>query len=166
MAKRPRGRPKGSLGRAASLSADQIKRAFKVARSERYADRAELLLSLSIELGMRATELASLRVVDVFNLDGSVRPVISSQRAFLPGEMSQVDITHYPGVKRLLTEFYEKHRHRLMFDDQRSLFASQRGSMTAASIARYLTALYRKAGFRTATSRSGRRTNLIRSSQP
>src|SRR5262245_14607490 len=50
-----------SSGSAIPLSPDQIKRVLKVVRSERYADRAELLLSLSIQLGMRATELASLK---------------------------------------------------------------------------------------------------------
>jgi integrase len=111
MQKRPRGRPRGSRGSAAPLTSDQIKRVRKMARSERFADRAELLLSLSIDLGMRATELASLKWTDTFHPNGSVRSVISTKRAFCFTNRSHFDITEYPNLQRLLTDFYEKHGH-------------------------------------------------------
>jgi integrase len=102
MNNRPRGRPKGSSGSAIPLSSDQIKRVLKVARSERYADRAELLLSLSIQLGMRATELASLKWIDIYDSNGIVRPVIVAKRAFLPSKRSQFDISSHPNLQKLL----------------------------------------------------------------
>jgi integrase/recombinase XerD len=163
MNKRPRGRPKGSSGSAISLSPDQIKRVLKLARSERYADRAELLLSLSIQLGMRAIELASLKWIDIYDSNGTVRPVIAAKRAFLPGKRSQFDISSHPNLQKLLTEYHEKYRHPLLFDGEAPLFPSQRGSMTATSIARYLTDLYRRAGIMSGSSRSGRQTMLARS---
>src|SRR5215468_9239286 len=87
-----------SSGSAIPLSSDQIKRVLKVARSERYANRAELLLSLSIQLGMRATELASLKWIDIYDSNGAVRPVIAAKRAFLPGKRSQFDISSHPNL--------------------------------------------------------------------
>jgi integrase len=80
------------MGSATPLSSDQIKRVLKIARSERFAARAELLLLLSIDLGMRATELASLRWIDVYHSTGSVRSVITANRAFLPGKKSSPNI--------------------------------------------------------------------------
>jgi integrase len=82
MQKRPRGRPRGSTGSAAPLTADQIKLVLKMARSERFDDRAELLLLFSIGLGMRATELASLRWIDVYHSNGSIRSMINAKRAY------------------------------------------------------------------------------------
>jgi integrase len=108
MNKRLRGRPRGSSGSATPLSADQIKRVLKVARSERYPDRAELLLSLSIDLGMRATELASLKWADIYYSNGTVRPVIAAKRAFLPSKRSLFDATRHGNLQRLLAEFHEK----------------------------------------------------------
>jgi integrase len=163
MQKRPRGRPRDSTGSAAPLSADQIKRVLLTARSERFPDRAELLLSLSIDLGMRATELASLMWTDTFHPNGSVRSVISTKRAFSLSKRSHFDITEYPNLQRLLTDFYEKHGHPWLLEGQMRLFPSQRGYMTAASIARHLTNIYRRAGISFGTSRSGRRTMLANS---
>jgi integrase/recombinase XerD len=163
MSKRPRGRPRGSMGSATPLSSDQIKRVLKIARSERFAARAELLLLLSIDLGMRATELASLRWIDVYHSTGSVRSVITANRAFLPGKKSYFDVTEHPHLERLLANYYEKQRHPVLFCGQTPLFQSQRGFLTATSIARYLTELYRRAGIPSGTSRSGRRTMLANS---
>jgi integrase/recombinase XerD len=161
MHKRPRGRPRGSTDSAVPLSSDQIKRVLKTARSRPSADRAQLLLSLSIDLGMRATELGSLKWTDVYHLNGSVRSEISAKRAFCSNKRSHFDISAHPKLQRLLAGFYEKHGHPFLLERQMPLFPSQRGFMTATSIARYLTDIYRRAGIQSGTSRSGRRTMLV-----
>ena len=52
---RRRGRPPGTSGRAAVLSAAQVRHVFRVARSRgRHAARAEAALAMSIGLGLRA----------------------------------------------------------------------------------------------------------------
>jgi integrase len=63
----------GSFGSAAPLGSVQIKCVLK-------EDRAELLLSLL--LGMRATELASLKWIDIYHSNGTVRLVVVAKRAF------------------------------------------------------------------------------------
>jgi integrase/recombinase XerD len=160
MAKHPGSRPK-RLGKSAPcFNPVQVKRAVETARSLRYADRAELLVTMSISFGLRASELASMKWSDVYDSHGSVRRVITATRAFLPGQILSFDLTGHYRLQRLLADFYEKYRHPGLPYEQAPLFSSQRGCMKATSIARHLTAIYRRAGIESGTSRSGRRTML------
>ena len=60
--------PPGTSGRAAVLSATQVRHVFRVARSRgRHAARAEATLAMSIGLGLRAKELAGLTWADVYD---------------------------------------------------------------------------------------------------
>lgn len=77
MSKRPRGRPKGSTGKATLLSPAQVRDALTCARRYgRHANRAEVALTLSIELGLRAIELAALTFGDVYGPEGGLRSTI------------------------------------------------------------------------------------------
>ena len=88
MAKRRPGRPAGITGTAVALHPHDIQSVLKVARSERYASRAEVLVMLSTTLGLRATELAPIKIIDVYAIDGSVLTSINVCRSFLPGKDS------------------------------------------------------------------------------
>ena len=160
MSKRLRGRPKGSTGKAAILSSAQIKDVFRSAhRRGRYSDRAELVLALSIELGLRAIELASLRWADVYNSDGSVRQMILVNRAYTRKGKTRAIAVSPPKLRGLLANYRERQLSLRPQDQQIPLFRSQRGGhMMAASMTRFVTELYRKAGIADGSSRSGRRT--------
>jgi integrase/recombinase XerD len=156
-----RGRPKGTTGKAATLSPAQIKQVFRAARRVRHGDRAEVALALSIELGLRASELAALCWSDVYNPDGTVREAIYVERAYTRGSKTRV-VAGSPKLRRLLADYREKQT--LSWsgcDHSAPLFRSQRGGhMTAASMARFVTGLYRRGGIPRGSSRSGRRTHL------
>ena len=55
-----------------TLHPHDIQSVLKVARRERYANRAELLVVLSTTLELRASELTRIAVKDVYTRDGSV----------------------------------------------------------------------------------------------
>jgi integrase len=55
-----------------TLHPHDIQSVLKVARRERYDNRAELLVVLSTTLGLRASELTRIAVKDVYARDGSV----------------------------------------------------------------------------------------------
>jgi hypothetical protein len=94
---------------------------------------------------------------DVFREDGSVREVISVHAAYRHDKVC-LKITS-PKLRRCLADYCEKQQTPARRENRYPLFRSQRGDgMTASSVARYLTALYRKAGIRDGSSRSGRRT--------
>ena len=156
---RPRGRPKGTGGPVAVLTTAEIAQVLRAARkSGRHADRAELALTLSFELGLRASELVSLRVADLFHPDGKAKsaiitnPIAGRRGSCIPSDE----------VRKRLADYYE----RILGPDpapEKPLFTSQRnGQLTAASLARLLTSIYRAAGIRGGSSRSGRRTHRRR----
>jgi integrase len=86
MTKKRSGRPTGSTGPAVALDPHDIQSVLKIARRERYASRAELLVMLSTTLGLRASELSPIKVNDVYASEGCVRTVITICRSFLPGK--------------------------------------------------------------------------------
>ena len=160
MSKRLRGRPKGSIGKAAILSSAQVRDVFLSARHRgKYSDRAELVLALSIQLGLRATELAALRWADVYDSDGSVRQMILVTRAYMRKAKTRALLVSSQKLRGLLADYRERQLSLRPQDEQIPLFRSQRGGhMTAASMTRFVTKLYRKAGIVDGSSRSGRRT--------
>lgn len=160
MNKRGRGRPKGSVGKAAILSSAQVRDVFQSARHHgKYSDRAEIVLALSIYLGLRASELAALRWADVYDSDGTVRHVILVHRAYIQGARSRRELVSSPKLRGFLADYREKQTPSLNYGEHVPLIRSQRGGhMTAASMTRFVTGLYREAGISDGSSRSGRRT--------
>jgi len=163
MGQMARGRPRGTTGKAATLSPAQIKNVFRAARRVRHGDRAEVALALSIELGLRASELAALAWSDVYRPDGTVREAIYVECAYTRGSKTRV-VAGSPKLRSLLADYREKKTFSCSECDQDApLFRSQRGGrMTAPSMSRFITDLYRKADIAGGSSRTGRRTHLIR----
>jgi integrase/recombinase XerD len=158
--KASRGRPKGTTGRAAVLSNSQVKQVFRLARNrDRYPDRAEAVFALSVGLGLRAKELASLRWADVYEPDGKVRPVVHLKAAYTKGAKTRDVFVSAPQLRKILATYAEKQQPWVGPGADLPLFRSQKGGhMTACSMARFLKGLYRDAGIAHASSHSGRRT--------
>jgi integrase/recombinase XerD len=161
---RRRGRPPGTSGRAAILSATQVRHVFRVARSRgRHAARAEATLALTIGLGLRAKELAGLTWADVYEPDGRVRRLVHLKAAYTKGGKTRDVFVSSPALRRVLEKYGERDWLGSARASQAALFASQKGGpMTACSMARFLKALYREAGIAGASSHSGRRTLITR----
>lgn len=161
---RKRGRPPGTSGRAAVLSNTQVKHVLRVAKARgRHAARAEAALALSIGLGLRAKELASLRWSDVFDADGRIRRVVHLKAAYTKGARTRDVFVSSPALRRVLEKYGERDWLGSARASQAALFASQKGGpMTACSMARFLKAIYAEAGIAGASSHSGRRTLITR----
>jgi integrase/recombinase XerD len=157
-------RLKQAVPKAAILSSAQARDVLASARRHgRHSNRAEVALTLSIELGLRAIELAALTFGDVYGPEGGVRPAISIKPAYMATvEVSIVDIESTK-LRGLLADYREKEFGGHGAADCIPLFRSQRGgALTAASMARFITGLYHRAGISNGSSRSGRRTLLDR----
>jgi integrase/recombinase XerD len=163
MAKR-RGRPPGTSGRAAVLSASQVRHVFRVARSRsRHAARAEAALAMSLGLGLRAKELTSLQWADVYDAEGRVRPVLHLRAAYTKGGKTRDVFLSSPALRRVLSKHGEGRWLLSARTSHAPLFPSQKGGpMTPSSMARFLKGLYREAGISNASSHSGRRTLITR----
>ncbi len=142
------------------LTRAQVRHLFRVARSRgRLADRAEAVFALSVGLGLRAKELASLKWADVYEADGKVRPVVHLKAAYTKGARTRDVFVSSPSLRRVLARYGAERWAMSAGGSQAALFPSQKGGhMTAASLARFLNCLYREAGVASASSHSGRRT--------
>jgi integrase len=131
MTRRPRGRPKGSGGPVTVLTSDQVRDVLRAAVN-------------SGRYSDRA-QLAAMRVGDVVDVAGQLLESLSNAR---------------PELRRALANYCEQHVN--PHAQQARLFRSQRGgALRPFSLASMLTSIYKCAGIRGASSRSGRKTALL-----
>jgi integrase/recombinase XerD len=158
MGKSPRGRPQGSSGPVAVLTPAQVREVQRSARnSGGHCDRAELAFILSMELGLTAGELATLKAGHLIARDGRIREELKLR---LRSKEKSVVLSSAP-VRRTVANYCE--RHLIASAPEAPVFVSQHGGpLTRASLARLLTSLYRRAGVIAGSSRSGRRTKSLR----
>jgi integrase len=96
-----RGRPLGTSGRAAVLSASQVRQVFRVAHARsRHSARAEATLAISLGLGLRAKELTSLKWDDVYDAKGHVRMVLHLRAAYTKGGKTRDVFLSSPTLRR------------------------------------------------------------------
>jgi len=119
--------------------------------------KAEIALCLSLYLGLRAKEIASLRSGDVYNEHGDVRQVLHLRAAYTKGAKTRNVFLAAPKLRQHLADFG-----RATGIDKRPqapLCRSQKGgTFRAGSMARFLKKLYTEAGLTEASSHTGRRT--------
>ena len=156
-----RGRPRGTSGRAAVLSGAQVRHVFRIAKTKsRWSERAEAVFALSIGLGLRAKELASLKWTDVYDGErASVRSVIHLKAAYTKRARTRDVFVSSTQVRQVLATYAERRGPWSGRSANAALFPSQKGGhLTASSMARFLKGLYFDAGIPKASSHSGRRT--------
>ena len=88
MPKRHRGRPEGQTGPKRPIPETKMKskRLFRMAKARpRLSMKAEIALCLSLYLGLRAKEIASLRSGDVYDENGQIRDVLHLRAAYTKG---------------------------------------------------------------------------------
>jgi site-specific recombinase XerD len=117
-------------------------------------------LTLSLGLGLSARELAELTCGDVYDARGSARPAMKVKAG--RGRVRDVMIIS-PQVRDCLASYGETCLPWRSTAPTTPVFVSQkRCTLTANSMARFMTRLYREAGLVRATSMSGRRTLVVR----
>ena len=72
----------GDTGRAVVLDAGQVRRLIRIAGTTMHGERDQTVVVLSYWLGLRAKELASLKVGDVYDAGGEVRPILHLRSAY------------------------------------------------------------------------------------
>lgn len=158
---------KKGYGQAYVPTEDEFKRLLKVVQHNKYAKRDYLLILFSYGLGLRAVEMAALKIYDIIGLDGKIKDVISLKRtkgnipreSFLTDNRLRESIEDY---MKWRLEFSIKKR--VPLSEHQAFFLSQKGShFTNVTMQKLFTRIYKDAGFK-GRSHSGRRTfatNLI-----
>ncbi|ESW61443.1 MAG: integrase [Rhodobacter sp. CACIA14H1] len=147
------------MAQAATLSDAQIKRALRFCSTRRYATRDSTILLFSVYTGLRAKELAALRVGDVYTAEGAVREQFTLSKEQTKGARTRVVF-----VSKALRQQLEQYAQwRKCKDAAAPLFRSQKGgSFSANTMCQLFLNIYTESGLEDASSHSGRRTFITR----
>ena len=144
------------MKQAKLLTDAERKRVTAVINAHRYAARNHTIFALSFYAGLRACEIAGLRVSDVFDGDGTVRDTIYLAAEQTKGDEGATVLVSRRLAKALLAYAaqYPNHTKR----PEASLFFSAKGGgFSAQTIVNLFARFYKLAGIKGASSHSGRR---------
>ena len=153
------------MKQAKVLTPEELKRLLKIVTFTRHKDRNRLVVLFSFLAGLRACELAQLRVKDVLSVQTDIveiKDTIYLQNWQTKGSQAQQVVVNEQ-LRKEIGQYVEKHSY-LLEDTKSKLFRSQkRNGFSSQTIQNLLKFLYREANIENASSHSGRRsfiTNL------
>ena len=151
------------MRQAKVLTKEQIKKVLKVCQLTRHEDRNRFIVYLSFLSGMRAIEIANLRVNNVVNAENEVLDTIALDKTQTKGNKGQ---TVYVGkaLRKEIAVYFKKFPH-LLNNKEGSLIKTQKGKTTSGTIQFIFKHLYALANIPNATSHSGRRSFITELSE-
>lgn len=142
------------MAQAKTLTQAELDQVLRYTSTMRYAARNRAMLLTSFQSGMRVGEIAALKVGDVCNEDGTIKPEVRltaaqtkgrQPRTVFLGEKLRVELAVYLGASTPT-------------EAQQPLFYTEkRQGFTANTLTQWFFWLYKKAGISGASSHSGRR---------
>jgi integrase/recombinase XerD len=158
------GRKQGTTGKARVLDEKELRQVLRIVEIGNHPKRNTAVLILSHFLGLRAKELAALKIGDVIE-DRQLKKVLRLLAAYTKGSKHRDISIENKIVIKALTELVAERRVEdgATFSVNAPLFRSQKQSaFTPNTMARLLGEIYSKAGFKDATSHSGRRSLITK----
>ena len=150
-------------GKARVLNESEFKRLLIIAKDSPFSIRNIAIIFCSFGLGLRAKEIASLKISDVVDAGFNVLDEVNLTRNMTKGDKQRhVYVTH-----KKITAALQDHINHLQeqdaFNPKGWLFKTQRGSRFLPDVLqKWFRKLYDKAGLQGASSHSGRRTFITR----
>lgn len=144
------------MTQAKLLTAQERKRLAAVIDSKRYATRNHAAVALSFYAGLRACEIAALRIGDVFDEAGAVRDTIHLRATQTKGSAGNTVLVN----KRLtaaLKRYAAAYPNRITQPNAPVMFSAKGGGFKAQTIVNLFQNLYKAAAISGASSHSGRR---------
>lgn len=150
-------------GKARVLNEAEFKRLLIIAKDSPFAIRNTALVFCSYGLGLRAKEMASLKISDVVNADFKVLDEVNLTRHMTKGDKQRhVYVTHKK-ITAALQDHVDHLQQQGGLNQHGWLFKTQRGSRFQPDVLqKWFRKLYDKAGLQGASSHSGRRTFITR----
>lgn len=148
-------------GSAKVLSDRELSRVVNVVKKKAHAKRNVALLYCSFGLGLRAKEMAALKVKHVFGVDGDMLEEINLTGAMTKGSKQRHAYLTNPKVVGAIRDFITDRQKRegILFNLEAPLFKSQKGgSFSPNSLQQLFHRMYLDAKLQGASSHSGRRT--------
>lgn len=148
-------------GKAKVLTDSEINRLFKIISVERHSNRNHAIFMMSLALGLRVGEIASLRVDDVLGSDDELRDHFQIKKANSKTNRNREVYLTNNRVRKSLSRYLEERKHKegVAFHPNSYLFRSQKGNgFTGNSLQMMMKRMFKKAGLPdTVSSHSGRR---------
>ncbi len=156
--------PKTIKGQAVVLSHDEYKRLMKIVAASNHPVRNTLLVLLSFGTGMRALEIASLKVKDVMTSCGKIIEEVTLRRT--KGNKPRPIFLSDPRLKKAIMDYIKERKaneSKLVFSlNQPLLMSQQKKGFSANNIQKLFEGIYKKCGLIGASSHTGRRTFCTR----
>lgn len=151
------------MKQAKVLSKNELSRLLKIVRFTRHKERNKLIVLLSFGAGLRACEIAQLRVKDVVTESGDVKDTIYLKSFQTKGNSDQQVIVS-EALRKEIAQYISKNKY-LLNNREGHLLRSQktREGFSSQTIQNLFRFLYHEANIENASSHSGRRsfiTNL------
>jgi len=144
------------MKQAKLLTEPEFRRLTAIVNSLRYPTRNHTIVALSFYAGLRACEIAALRVGDVFDEVGGVKDTIYLSSAQTKGSDSATVLVNTK-LKRQLLKFAKQYPVHVSTRAAPLLFSAKGGGFTAQTVVNLFKRLYKMAGIDGASSHSGRR---------
>lgn len=145
-----------AMKQAKLLTDAEFKRLTAVVDSLRHSTRNHTAVALSFYAGLRACEIAALRVGDVFDAQGSVRDTVHLSAAQTKGSNSSTVLINKK-LRSQLQRYAKAYPRRTANPTAPLIYSGKGGSFTAQTIVNLFQRLYKLAGIDGASSHSGRR---------
>ena len=148
------------MKQARVLNDKELRTVLNSTKLTRHQHRNRLMVMLSYCAGLRACEIASLRIGDVIGSDGEARHTILLERWQTKGTQRQQAVVSEK-LRKEIIQYVREHRAKAPADAP--LLASQKGgAFSSQTIQQVFRQLYEQVGMDGASSHSGRRTMLTK----
>lgn len=148
------------MKQAKVLKETEIKRLIKVCELTRYKERNRLIVMFSFLCGLRAVEIANLRVSNVISDTNEALDLIILDKTQTKGNKRQTVFVNKQ-LKKEIMRFFAKFPNVLTAKDE-FLFKTQKGNFNSQTIQNLFKHLYQLANIQQASSHSGRRTYITK----
>jgi integrase/recombinase XerD len=144
------------MKQAKLLNAAEFKRLSAVVDSLRHSTRNHTAVALSFYAGLRACEIAALRIGDVFDAQGQPKDTIYLSAAQTKGSDSCTVLVN-KRLRQQLARYAAQYPKRVLQPTAPLLFSAKGGGFSAQTVVNLFQRLYRFAAIEGASSHSGRR---------
>ena len=144
------------MAQAKTLTQNEVDQVLRyISTKNRYAVRNRTMLLTSFYSGMRVGEIASLRVCDVQNDDGTIKNEIRLSATQTKGNIGRVVFINEK-LRIELASYLKQYKAKTI--TQPLFYTEKRAGFTANTLTQWFFWLYKNAGISSASSHSGRRT--------
>jgi integrase/recombinase XerD len=144
------------MKQAKLLTPAEQKRIHAIIAAHRYSARNRAIFAISFFAGLRACEIAGLKIGDVFGDDGAVRDTIYLTADQTKGDEANTVLVS-KRLEKALIAFAATYPRHITNPNAALFFSAKRGGFSAQTIVNLFARFYALAGIKGASSHSGRR---------